>query len=430
MNILRKCITHNKIVPNISFEKNEKIYIMIQSIGKRKLTYYPCRRQEGHKIELMMGKHRKRKINPPVIPIHPNEEKKKNLNNFITYKDLKIRWRNTSKNYRKKVTIARKWKNLHCLLPMNKSTCMFVLHNNLPYTRLTKKSYKSQEKNEIVLNESYEEAKDESKEYCEGVKFNNNNKCDNKNDADIYNASLGRRKIYNWTKKEEDKKEEEEEEKNKSNNNPCNMNEGNYYEKPPKNLEYLLKKDKNDLFCIFKSNVTNEHKVVIGDIVQTERLHRKKAGDVIYFGTILFVGSPNFSIIGKPTIPYCKVKAVIEQITLSKEILSFRYKKVRRSSRFLRIKHWITILKIQDIIIELNQHTIHDERKKPLQILDLWANRWLYQKELNFMKFDEYNKPLADQIFNLIEHQPNTLHRRGLNKCYRYPPDPHVPLTY
>ncbi|KOB87592.1 hypothetical protein PFDG_03760 [Plasmodium falciparum Dd2] len=290
MNILRRCITHNKIVPNISFEKNEKIYIMIQSI------------------------------------------------------DLKIRWRNTSKNYRKKVTIARKWKNLHCLLPMNKSTCMFVLHNNLPYTRLTKKSYKSQEKNEIVLNESYEEAKDESKEYCEGVKFNNNNKCDNKNDADIYNASLGRRKIYNWTKKEEDKKEEEEEEKkNKSNNNPCNMNEGNYYEKPPKNLEYLLKKDKNDLFCIFKSNVTNEHKVVIGDIVQTERLHRKKAGDVIYFGTILFVGSPNFSIIGKPTIPYCKVKAVIEQITLSKEILSFRYKKVRRSSRFLRIKHWITI---------------------------------------------------------------------------------------
>lgn len=48
-------------------------------IAKRSLTYYPCRRQEGHKIELMLGKHRKRKINPPLYPIHPNEEKKKKL---------------------------------------------------------------------------------------------------------------------------------------------------------------------------------------------------------------------------------------------------------------------------------------------------------------------------------------------------------------
>ncbi|SOV18891.1 mitochondrial ribosomal protein L21 precursor, putative [Plasmodium gaboni] len=387
----------------------------------------------------MMGKHRKRKINPPVIPIHPNEEKKKNLNNFITYKDLKIRWRNTSKNYRKKVTIARKWKNLHCLLPMNKSSCMFVLHNNLPYTRLTKKNYIPQEKNEIILKKSYDETKDESDKYCEDINNNNNNsnnnsnnikyvynninKCDYNNEAHICNTSLGRRKFYNWTKKKEERK-------NLNNNPSCNMNEENYYEKPPKNLEYLLKKDKDHLFCIFKSNITNEHKVTIGDIIQTERLHRKKAGDVIYFGTVLFVGSPNFSIIGKPTISYCKVKAVIEQITLSKEILSFRYKKVRRSSRFLRIKHWISILKIQDIIIELNQNTINDERKKPLQIIDLWANRWLYQKELNFMKFDDNKKPLADRIFNLIEHQPNTLHRRGLTECYRFYPDPHVPVTY
>ncbi|VEV56920.1 mitochondrial ribosomal protein L21 precursor, putative [Plasmodium vinckei vinckei] len=370
--------------------------------AKRGLTYYPCRRQEGHKIELMLGKHRKRKINPPLYPIHPNEEKKKNLNNFITYKDLKIRWKNTSKNYRKKVTIARKWKNLHCLLPQNKDSCIFILHKNLPRTR---------NKKENISNSIVE--KDVEKDIQKDIKI------DNEKDVEKDSTKLvvrGRRRNKQPIKRE-----------NMIEENPNVDSINNYYDKPPKHLEYLIKK--NELFCIFKSNFINEHKVTIGDIVQTEKLHRKKAGDVVYFGTILFVGSKDFSIIGKPTIPYCKVKATIEQVTLSKEILSFRYKKVRRSSRFLRVKHWITILKIDDIIIDLKSE-IHDERNKPLQILDLWANRWLYQKELNFIKFDKNNKPLAEQIYDLVEHQPNTLHRRGLTKCYRFHPDPYLPLSY
>ncbi|SBS89606.1 ribosomal protein, putative [Plasmodium malariae] len=403
----------------------------------------------------MLGKHRKRRINPPVYPVHPNEEKKKNLNNFITYKDLKIRWRNTSKNYRKKVTIARKWKNLHCIMPMNVNSCIFVLHKNLPRTRYTqiKKEYCQKEEwsNSVPCTNEYVEVNGyrQKKEY---------NLCLNKNDGkcaevvevinnevgttsifqqDDYNRSScsnsqnngvrrGRRKgkhairgrhiALNEITQYECEREEDD-------------NELNYYEKPPKELEHIISRDKKDLFCIFKSNFINEHKVTVGDIVQTEKMHRRKAGDVVYFGTVLFVGSKNFSIIGKPTVPYCKVKATIEQITLSKEILSFRYKKVRRSSRFLRIRHWITLLKIDEIIINTSGK-IKDERIKPLQILDLWSNRWLYQKELNFIKFDENNNPLAEQIYNLVEHQPNTLHRRGLTDCYRFYPDPHVPHSY
>ncbi|CRG95734.1 mitochondrial ribosomal protein L21 precursor, putative [Plasmodium gallinaceum] len=385
----------------------------------------------------MLGKHRKRKINPPLFPIHPNEEKKKNLNNFITYKDLKIRWRNTSKNYRKKVTIARKWKNLHCLLPSNKNSCIFILHKNLPFTRF-KKNNSNLEKDNINIslkNKINEEVpQDNSSILVKGdnetiVKKNYINY-----DLKEKNNKMGRRRKINniLMIKRPGKKDEEDEEKENSNlfnQEKIHIEEQNYYEKPPKELEYLLNNDKKDMFCIFKSNFINEHKVTIGDIVQTERLHRKKAGDIVYFGTVLFVGTKNFSIIGKPTVPYCKVKAVIEQITLSQEILSFRYKKVRRSSRFLRIKHWITILKIEDIIIDL-KNEIKDERIKPLQILDLWSNRWLYQKELNFIKFDENKKPLAERIYNLIEHQPNTLHRRGLTECYRFYPDPYIPQSY
>ncbi|CRH03922.1 mitochondrial ribosomal protein L21 precursor, putative [Plasmodium relictum] len=410
----------------------------------------------------MLGKHRKRRINPPLFPVHPNEEKKKNLNNFITYKDLKIRWRNTSKNYRKKVTIARKWKNLHCLLPSNKNSCIFILHKNLPFTRFKKNnsniekdnvdiSFKNKTTEEQVTlnnssnlfnhnNKNSKEPEHYNNKICEDKQSNSSlklAKSDNENltsrnsvnyEIKENNRNMGRRKINNILRLEKQRKTVENN-SNLYNHQEIDTIKQNYYEKPPNNLKYLLNNDKKEMFCIFKSNFINEHKVTIGDIVQTEKLHRKKAGDIVYFGTVLFVGTKNFSIIGKPTVPYCKVKAVIEQITLSKEILSFRYKKVRRSSRFLRIKHWITILKIEDIIINL-ENEIKDERIKPLQILDLWSNRWLYQKELNFIKFDENKRPLAEQIFNLIEHQPNTLHRRGLTECYRFYPDPYIPQTY
>ncbi|GAB68478.1 ribosomal protein [Plasmodium cynomolgi strain B] len=394
----------------------------------------------------MLGKHRKRKINPPLYPVHPNEEKKKNLNNFITYKDLKIRWRNTSKNYRKKVTIARKWKNLHCLLPMNKHSCIFILHKNLPYTRFKGKegvraegaeSFSPQRSDAAPAGGAIKQIGDKREGAVpNGVATPQSGKMNN-------TQSRGRKaKNRNPTRVRHSGEEKEEEGKLDEPNqvsHPYEVDpvpqgastfELNYHEVPPPDVQHLLRKGSEDLFCIFKSNFISEHKVTIGDIVQTEKLHRKKAGDIVYFGTVLLVGSQHFTIIGKPTVPYCTVKATVEQITLSKEILSFRYKKVRRSSRFLRIKHWITILKIDDIIIDTKQQ-VKDERKKPLQILDLWANRWLYEKELNFIKFNESGTaPLAEQIYDLVEHQPNTLHRRGLTDCYRFYPDPKVPHTY
>ncbi|SCP06196.1 mitochondrial ribosomal protein L21 precursor, putative [Plasmodium ovale] len=398
----------------------------------------------------MLGKHRKRRINPPVYPIHPNEEKKKNLNNFITYKDLKIRWRNTSKNYRKKVTIARKWKNLHCLLPMNKSSCIFILHKNLPYTRFKKGKEKEEtfsqgEETYLNLPRNNNQTKlkiETSPVQLQQKEETNDNTSDNHSHSNVYSGRktrMTRRRMRREEREEREKygnvtyKEEHATENNSQ--GMITQSEVNYYEKPPREAKHLLEKDKKDLFCIMKSNFKNEHKVTIGDIIQTEKLHRKKAGDVIYFGTVLLVGSKNFTIIGKPTVPYCRVKATIEQITLSNEILSFRFKKVRRSSRFLRIRHWLTILKINDIILDIekvsnNDIQMKDERVKPLQIIDLWSNRWLYKNELNFIKFGENNKPLAEKIYSLIEHQPNTLLRRGLTECYRFHPDPLLPQSY
>merc|ERR1719401_149062 len=96
------------------------------------------------------------------------------------------------------------------------------------------------------------------------------------------------------------------------------------------------KVDGKNSFAVFKSSILHQHKVTVGDLVQCNRLSRREAGEQIVFGTVLLVGGKDFTIIGKPTVPYAKVKATIEQQTLSRECLTYKYKPKRKQQRFLR----------------------------------------------------------------------------------------------
>ncbi|KAK2196314.1 bifunctional Ribosomal protein L21-like/L21-like superfamily [Babesia duncani] len=201
---------------------------------KRHLVIHKQRRLIGHRLEFIIGKHKRSKANPPRVPIHPIKDVGKNMNFFETYQDLKLRWKKTTKSKKSRMRIARKWRQPRYLNPTDPPTCMFVLHSNLPQTRTTP-----------------------NKNYNVG------------DDAKWFQL---------------------------------------------------------DIF----------EKVTVGDLVQIERLKRKQAGDKVTFGTVLLVGSKDWTIIGKPTVPYAKVKATIQQQTLCGDQLSFRYRKSRRISRFLR----------------------------------------------------------------------------------------------
>merc|ERR1711933_297469 len=107
-----------------------------------------------------------------------------------------------------------------------------------------------------------------------------------------------------------------------------------------------------EAFVVFKSSVMHQHKVTVGDIVQVEKLHRREAGEQVVFGTVLLVGTKDFTIIGKPTVPYAKVKASIEQQTLTREMLSYKYKPRRKQQRFLRRRHYVTMIRIDDIVVQ------------------------------------------------------------------------------
>jgi len=200
--------------------------------------------------------------------------------------------------------------------------------------------------------------------------------------------------------------------------------------------EHFDRIKKQELFCVFKSSVYHQHKVTVGDIVQAEKLHRREAGEKVVFGTVLLVGSKDFTILGKPTVPYAKVKATIEQQTLTGETLAFWYKPRRKQSKFYRRRQHVTMLRIDEIVLTPDEDPTDPPPPKPVRLLDLWANRWLDPAEKEGIEMVEGEDgqllrgedgqliPKTAEIYDGSEHQPGSYHRRGLTSCYRYWPDP------
>lgn len=295
----------------------------------------------GHKLEVIHGHHRRVRHMPPKIPKHPMQDIDQNMNELITYSDLKIRWQWTCRFGTSRMKIARHWTPKPNTFPQVKPTCAFVWHRDMPHLGLA---------------------------------------------AEMPAKGL-------WSK-----------------------------------LNKLNKFNRQDLFAVFKSSPLHQHKVTVGDLVQCERLHDREAGEKVVFGTVLLVGSKQFTIIGKPTVPYAKVKATIEQQTLTRDMIIFKYKRRKKQSKFLRKRHYVTMIRIDEIVVDPAADHTDPPPPKPLRLLDLWANRWLDPVEKQGIEMVEgaYGQlvPKVAELYDGSEHQPGTYHRRGLTSCYRFMPDP------
>jgi len=182
--------------------------------------------------------------------------------------------------------------------------------------------------------------------------------------------------------------------------------------------------DTSEAFCVFKSGEKAQHKVTIGDVVQAEKLHRRQAGDKITFGTVLLVGTRDWTLIGKPTVPYAKVKATVEQQTLTRDMITFRHRPNKKHSKFLRVRHWVTMLRIDEIVVDPAMEP-DGPPPKPLRILDVWANRWLTDREKAGAKTEEDGvTPVVARLHDGSEDRPGMYHRKGMLDTYRWIPDP------
>lgn len=315
--------------PGVCFGVNKALF---QLMSRRSVVRHQLRIPVlGHKLELIHGKHTIRKHNPPKVPKHPLQDVDENMNEIITYADLKLRWQFTTKFSSNKLKIARKWRPQRVDHPAPKATCAFVWHDQMPHR------------------------------------------------FPLPEAPKG---------------------------------------KPDLNVQ--------DAFAVFKSSAHHQHKVTVGDLVQAEKLHRREAGEKVVFGTVLLVGTKEFTVIGKPTVPYAKVHATIEQQTLAGEMLVFKYRARKKQSKFWRRRQYVTMLRIDKIEIDLKEGLKADPPPpKPVRLLDLWANRWLDEEEKRGYEMeDDGETPVVARLYDGSEHQPGSYHRRGILSCYRFYPDP------
>eukprot|EP00434_Breviolum_minutum_P004871 symbB.v1.2.004297.t1/scaffold220.1/size262620/21 len=288
----------------------------------------------GHKMEVIQGSRKRPSYMPPKVPKHPLQDVELNMNEVLTYSDMKLRWQWTTRFSTSRMTIARHWKPMRTEFPRNKPTCAFVWHKDMPHRT---------PQPELPDPEHFERIK------------------------------------------------------------------------------------KQELFCVFKSSVYHQHKVTVGDIVQAEKLHRREAGEKVVFGTVLLVGSKDFTILGKPTVPYAKAA---DSHWRNARLL------VQATPQTIQRRQHVTMLRIDEIVLTPDEDPTDPPPPKPVRLLDLWANRWLDPAEKEGIEMVEGEDgqllrgedgqliPKTAEIYDGSEHQPGSYHRRGLTSCYRYWPDP------
>ncbi|CBZ52469.1 hypothetical protein NCLIV_022580 [Neospora caninum Liverpool] len=371
----------------------------------RRLQIYPQRRVIGHRIEIFRGKHRRRRMIPPRVPLHPlaantsEETASKDMNLFETYRDLQLRWKKTCRQRKKKFNIARKWRMPRNIRPLPDPSWTLVFHVNPRngYRRgrgsfgRDKGTAGAQNDAVVASGDTVAEAGHaENEEHLPSFR---------RTGVDEEAAAKEEETLFQFIARHPEKGQIE------GSGRPQGSHGWGKGAPLPQWLHLLQRTPQEELFCVMKSNVSTQHKVTAGDLIQAEKLHRKQAGDKVVFGTVLLVGSRDWTIIGKPTVPFAKVEATVEEQTLAGETLSFFYRKSRRVSRFRRIRHCVTMLRVDRIVVDPTM-AVDPPAPKPDRLLDLWANRWLYPDEL-------------EEIYDGREHQKGSYQRRGLTASYR-----------
>ncbi|CDJ47439.1 hypothetical protein, conserved [Eimeria brunetti] len=277
----------------------------------------------------MAGKHRKRRLLPPKVPLHPSAAAaavaaeraapgvttpaapQQDMTLFEAYRDLQLRWKRTTRQSRKKFCIARKWRQHLACQPQPEPSWLLFLHPQMNPTAERSEAHEGPTKH---------------------------SKAGRRKAAALQQHSCGR--------------------------STQALQQHAQQPSAPQHQQQHLKR-KQDLAQEVDTQQEQKDKqvqghVTVGDLVQTEKLHRKQAGDKVVFGTVLLVGTREWTLLGKPTI-----------------------------------RHWVTLIRIEEIEVDVEMED-DPPLQPPKRLLDLWANRWLYPEELAGIKTDVDGKPLAE----------------------------------
>ncbi|KAL3830288.1 hypothetical protein ACJIZ3_019090 [Penstemon smallii] len=86
-----------------------------------------------------------------------------------------------------------------------------------------------------------------------------------------------------------------------------------------------------------------------GRFIYTQRLKGADVNDKITLNKVLLVGTKTSTYIGKPIVPNAAVHAIVEEQTLDKKVIVFKYKKKKNYRRNIGHRQPITRIRITSI---------------------------------------------------------------------------------
>ncbi|KAK4413302.1 50S ribosomal protein L21, chloroplastic [Sesamum alatum] len=94
---------------------------------------------------------------------------------------------------------------------------------------------------------------------------------------------------------------------------------------------------------------SRQYIVFPGRFIYTQRLKGANVNDKITLNKVLLVGTKTSTYIGKPIVPNTTVHAVVEEQTLDKKVIVFKYKKKKNYRRNIGHRQPITRIRITSI---------------------------------------------------------------------------------
>eukprot|EP00457_Paulinella_chromatophora_P012156 gb/GEZN01012345.1/.p1 GENE.gb/GEZN01012345.1/~~gb/GEZN01012345.1/.p1 ORF type:complete len:298 (-),score=54.52 gb/GEZN01012345.1/:26-919(-) len=103
-----------------------------------------------------------------------------------------------------------------------------------------------------------------------------------------------------------------------------------------------------DIFAIVSIS-TVQHKVMKGDIIMVDKILGADLNTQLTFDRVLMLGTRSWTLLGRPFISNCYVKATVEEQTKLAKVLVFKKKRRKRYHRTHGHRTDVTILRIDEV---------------------------------------------------------------------------------
>ncbi|PIN01716.1 Mitochondrial/chloroplast ribosomal L21 protein [Handroanthus impetiginosus] len=109
-----------------------------------------------------------------------------------------------------------------------------------------------------------------------------------------------------------------------------------------------VKPKREEVFAVVMVG-SRQYIVFPGRYIYVQRLKGADVNDKITLNKVLLVGTKTSAYIGKPIVPNAKVEAIVEEQTLDKKVIVFKYKKKKNYRRNIGHRQPITRIRITSI---------------------------------------------------------------------------------